>query len=250
MRSLFRRAGQTATFDNFTINNMSGDLVYADPSTSTTNFNGTTANAGTNPLLYATGASTIATFNASASTLTGTIQTVMGATTNVNLTNGTTWNLTGNSTVTNLAVTNSVVTFAPPGSGGAFKTLTVTNYFGSGATIVMNAALGGSGSSADQIIVNGGKATGTTLITVKNVGGAGGAGEHPARHHHQRRDDRAQRLRAHEFADCRRLQVRPQRDGRRLVPGLLADDDAGASAELGRQRRQGAAELGYHQSAC
>ena len=35
-----------ATFDNFTINNLSGDLVFADPSTVTLNFNNTTANAG------------------------------------------------------------------------------------------------------------------------------------------------------------------------------------------------------------
>jgi fibronectin-binding autotransporter adhesin len=172
--SLSGGTNQRATFDNFTINNQSGNLVFADPSVSTVNFNSTTANAGTNPLLYAAGAGTIATFNANTSTLTGTIQTGPGATSNVNLTNGTTWNLTGPSTVTNLSVTNSVVVFAPPGSGSGFKTLTVTNYVGSGANITMNASLGGSNSAADQIIVNGGIATGTTLLTIKNVGGGGG----------------------------------------------------------------------------
>ena len=96
------------------------------------------------------------------------------STSNVNLTNGTTWNLTGPSTVTNLSVTNSVVVFAPPSSGAAFKTLTVTNYVGAGANITLNASLGGSNSSSDQIIVNGGKATGTTLLTIRNVGGLGG----------------------------------------------------------------------------
>jgi hypothetical protein len=105
--------------------------------------------------------------------LTGTIQTGPGAISNVNLTNGTTWNLTGPSTVTNLNVTNSIIVFAPPGSGSGFKTLTVTNYVGTGANITMNAALGGSSSAADQIIVNGGTATGTTLLTIKNVGGSG-----------------------------------------------------------------------------
>ena len=65
--------------------------------------------------------------------------------------------------VSNLSVANSVIVFAPPNSGVGFKTLTVGNYVGSGANIIMNASLGGSGSAADQIIVNGGSATGTTL---------------------------------------------------------------------------------------
>ena len=69
--------------------------------------------------------------------------------------------MTGPSTVTNLAVTNSIVVFAPPSAGGGFKTLTVTNYVGSGANITMNAALGGSTQASDQIVVNGGSATGS-----------------------------------------------------------------------------------------
>jgi autochaperone domain-containing protein len=99
-----------------------------------------------NPLLYVTGAGAVATLNAYGSMLIGTIQTGAGATSNVNLMHGTTWNLTGPSNVTNLSVTNSIIVFAPPGSGSGFKTLTVTNYVGSGANIVMNASLGGSNS--------------------------------------------------------------------------------------------------------
>ena len=164
---------QTATFDNFTIGNLSGDLVFADSSVSTVNFNNTAANAGTNNLLDATAGSAV-TLNASASTLTGVIHTDPTSTSNVRLTNGTTWTMTGSSTVTNLNLTNSVVVFAPPSSGVAFKTLTVTNYVGSGANITLNAALGGPSSSADEIIVNHGSATGLTLLTIKNVGGLGG----------------------------------------------------------------------------
>ena len=162
-----------ATFDNFTINNLSGDLIFADPSVATVNFNTTTANAGFNNLLDAT-AGSIVTLNANASILTGVIRTDPTSTSNVNLTNGTTWTMTGSSTVTNLNVANSFVVFAPPGSGSGFKTLTVNNYVGSGANITMNATLGGSSSAADQIIVNGGSATGTTLLTIKNNGGLGG----------------------------------------------------------------------------
>ena len=165
--------GQSATFDNFTIGNLSGDLVFADPSVATLNLNNTTANAGNNNLLNATADSAI-TLNANASMLTGAIRTDATSTTNVNLANNTTWNLTAASTVTNLSVNHSIIVFAPPGAGGAFKTLTVSNYAGNGANITMNVALSGSNSASDQIIINGGKATGSTLLTVNNVGGVGG----------------------------------------------------------------------------
>ncbi len=171
--SLTGGTGQIARFDSFTINNQSGDLIFADPSVATVNFNTTTANAGANNLLDATAGSMV-TLNANASILTGVIRTDPTSTSNVNLTNGTTWTMTGSSTVTNLNVANSFVVFAPPGSGSGFKTLTVNTYVGSGANITMNATLGGSSSAADQIIVNGGSATGTTLLTIKNSGGLGG----------------------------------------------------------------------------
>ena len=147
---------QTATFDNFTtINNQTGDLIFADPSVATINFNSkTVANAGPNNLLDATNGSDI-TLNASASQLTGAIQTDSTSTTIVNLTNGTNWTMTGSSTVTKLSVANSMVMFALPSEGGGFKTLTVTNYVGSGAAaITLYAALGGSNSPSDKIVVN------------------------------------------------------------------------------------------------
>ena len=171
--SLTGGTNQTATFDNFAIGIHTGDLIFADPSVSTINFNNTTADAGLNNLLNATSGS-IVTLNANASMLTGAIRTDATSISNVNLSNGTTWNLTGPSTVSSLSVANSVIVFAPPSSGVGFKTLTVGNYVGSGANITMNAALGGSNSGSDQIIVNGGSATGTTFLTIKNAGGAGG----------------------------------------------------------------------------
>ena len=200
---------QTATFDNFTIDNLSGDLVFADPSIATVNFNNTTANAGTNPLLYATAGSAI-TLNANASTLTGTIQTGAGATSNVNLTNGTTWNLTGPSTVTNLNVTNSIIVFAPPGSGSGFKTLTVKNYVGSGANIAMNVALGGSNSAGrpdHRQRRQGDRLDAADDQERRRPRRADGGHRHPARHRDQRRHDRVERLRARQHAGGRRLQV-------------------------------------------
>ena len=163
---------QTATFDNLTIANQGGDLIFADPSAATINFSGATANAGTNNLLNATGGSFV-TVNAAASALTGVIRTDSASTSTVNLTNGSSWTMTGSSVVSNLAVANSFVVFAPPGSSAGFKTLTLGNYAGSGGFVTMNATLGGTGSASDQIVINGGKATGSTLLTIRNVGGGG-----------------------------------------------------------------------------
>ena len=111
--------------------------------------------------------------NANASALTGAIQTDSASTSIVNLMNGSVWNLTNSSAVSNLAVANSAIVFAPPGSGVGFKTLTVGNYVGTGANLTMNAALGGSASPSDQLVIKGGSATGSTLLTIHNVGGAG-----------------------------------------------------------------------------
>ena len=161
---------QAATFDNFSIANQTGDLVFADPSVATVNFKGTVANAGSGALLDAVGGSFV-TLNADVSRLTGTVKTDTASSTAINLTGGSTWTMTGSSTVSTLAVTSSVVVFAPPGSGGGFKTLTLGNYVGSGANITMNTALGSG--LGDQIVISGGKATGQTLLTLNNTGGSG-----------------------------------------------------------------------------
>ena len=78
----------------------------------TITFNNSTVDAGTGYLLDATGGSVI-TFNASASTLTGAMAADAVSTSNVNLANGTVWNLTSPSNVTKLAVTNSIIASRP-----------------------------------------------------------------------------------------------------------------------------------------
>jgi hypothetical protein len=154
-----------ATFDNFHITSASGDLIFADPSIATINFTGTTATANGGNLLNATNGSTIA-FNASASTLTGAIQTDATSTTNVSLTNNTNWTMTGSSTLSTLNLTNSSVVFSP---SGGFKTLTVGSLVGgTGANVTLNTQLAGA-QNTDQIIINGGAATGTTALTIKNA---------------------------------------------------------------------------------
>ena len=168
--SLLNGVNQSATFVNYAISNASGDLFFADPTTTTLNFTNTTLNAGAGNLFDATAGSTI-TANVSGSTLTGAVATDATSTTNANLTNNSTLTLTGDSTISNLSLANSALGFSAP-VNGAFKTLTVTNYTGSNAAVTLNAALGPNG-GADQIVVNGGRASGTTTLTVKPVGTSG-----------------------------------------------------------------------------
>ena len=165
-------ANAVATFDNFNIKNLAGDLILADRSTATVNLNNTVANAGAGNLLNATLGSTVA-FNANASTLTGAIQTDATSTTNISLTNGTNWTMSASSTATSLNLANSAIVFSP---SGAFKTLTVGSYFGTGANITLNTALGGpNAGSTDQLIINGGSAAGLTSLTIKNASGTAGS---------------------------------------------------------------------------
>ena len=158
------------SFDHLNIST-AGDVIFADPSSATVNFSNTVASAGTGDLLNATAGSAIA-FKASASTLTGAIQTDATSTTNVALSGGSLWNMTASSTMSSLNVANSAVVFGAPSVGG-FKTLTVGSYFGNGASLTLNTMLGASNSPTDQLIVNGGSASGLTALTIKNAGGAG-----------------------------------------------------------------------------
>ncbi len=165
-------ANAVATFDNFNIASATGDLIFAEPSVATVNFTNTTANASGGNLLNATLGSAVA-LNANASTLTGAIQTDATSTTNVSLTNGTTWTMTGTSAMTGLNVFNSAVVFS---SSGGFKTLTVGSLVGgTGANVTLNTALGAATPATDQIIINGGSATGLTSLTIKNASGNAGA---------------------------------------------------------------------------
>ena len=60
------------------------------------------------------------------------------------------------------------------GGTGVGNTLTVHNYVGQNGIVALNAVLGGDGSTADKLVINGGTATGSTLLKINNVGGQGG----------------------------------------------------------------------------
>ena len=60
------------------------------------------------------------------------------------------------------------------GSGTAPGTvLTMTSYTGAGGTIAMNTFLAGDGSPSDKLVINGGSATGNSILRITNAGGPG-----------------------------------------------------------------------------
>jgi len=60
------------------------------------------------------------------------------------------------------------------GSGTAPRTIfTTTSYIGTGGTIAMNTFLGRDGSPSDRLVINGGSATGSSLLRITNAGGPG-----------------------------------------------------------------------------
>lgn len=92
------------------------------------------------------------------------------ATSNVTLRN-THWTLTGDSAVTTLTNAGSTIQFAP--AAGSFRTLQVANYVGSQGTLALNTYLGADGSPSDRLLVDGGTASGNSLLRIANAGGPG-----------------------------------------------------------------------------
>ncbi|RLL63982.1 autotransporter outer membrane beta-barrel domain-containing protein [Ochrobactrum soli] len=91
-----------------------------------------------------------------------------------------TWNMIASSTVNNTAGSSTenagLIVFAPP-VNGAYKTLTASNFVGgaggAAGTVVLNTYLGGDASPSDQIVIDGGTATGQTGLVINNINGTG-----------------------------------------------------------------------------
>ena len=83
-----------------------------------------------------------------------------------------TWTMTGDSLLKSLSLAGKIDMQAP---AGAFtpKTLTVASLNGQNGTLTMNVQLGGSGSAADRLVVDGGTVTGSTRLAIRNAGGLG-----------------------------------------------------------------------------
>jgi len=84
--------------------------------------------------------------------------------------------MTGNSVVTH-TTNGGTIQFTPPTGDptqpASYKSLTTTSYVGENGRISMNTYLGTDGSPSDKLVVDGGAATGTTLLHVTNTTGPG-----------------------------------------------------------------------------
>ena len=101
-------------------------------------------------------------------TLTGSIDPA-----NVSIDAASTWNMTTNSTVDTLTLAG-LVNFAAPATPAAIgRTLTMNNLVGQGGTVSLYTVLGNDSSKTDQLILNGGSASGTTSLLIHNEGGTG-----------------------------------------------------------------------------
>jgi outer membrane autotransporter protein len=116
-------------------------------------------------------------------TLTGDVDDTGGTIINadINLANATDlWNVTGNTIIIGTLTNGGTINFpAPTGNPtlqSSYVTLTTTNYTvppGAGGTIGLHTFLGADNSPSNQLIINGGTATGNTSLQVTNVGGPG-----------------------------------------------------------------------------
>lgn len=179
-------ASQGATFNiiGSTINSETA-MVGVGPGINTINLTNSTATAipGTLPDPFIQGAALqvfgggTTTLNADASQITGTMLTDSVSTSTVDLSNGTVWNMTGNSNVTNLTNSASTINFTPPVTDptalASYKTLTVTNYVGANGTIRLNTLLAADSSPSDRLIISGGTASGVTFLNITNTVGLG-----------------------------------------------------------------------------
>ncbi|WP_240780380.1 autotransporter outer membrane beta-barrel domain-containing protein [Serratia proteamaculans] len=98
---------------------------------------------------------------------TGTMQNVS----NMTLSSGTAWNLTGTSSITGNLVNDGTVSLAHGTTPG--NVLTVNgNYTGNNGNLLFNTALGDDKSATDKLLIKG-NAAGTTNVSVTNAGGTG-----------------------------------------------------------------------------
>lgn len=163
---------------------LTGDIIV-DPSTLSYNL-GNSRWAGN---LVLTGPGNTASANLAASQWTGNLLADAGNTANVGLALGSLWtglarnatdvaidgssgwNITGDSNATGTVTNAGLIQFlARP---GAYSTLTAGSYTGNNGRIGFNTHLGADNSPTNLLVINGGRAGGTTSVLVSNTGGPG-----------------------------------------------------------------------------
>ncbi|WP_054312220.1 autotransporter outer membrane beta-barrel domain-containing protein [Mesorhizobium sp. 1M-11] len=92
-------------------------------------------------------------------------------TTDVAIDGSSAWNVTGDSNATGTVTNAGLIQFlARP---GAYSTLTVGNYAGNNGSIGFNTYLGADNSPSNLLVIDGGRASGTSSVLVDNAGGPG-----------------------------------------------------------------------------
>lgn len=84
-----------------------------------------------------------------------------------------TWNITANSVVNKLSNAGTIGFTAPPLPMSQPRTLTVDKLNGLGGSIGLYTVLGDSGSLTDRVVIDGGTATGISVLHIHNAGGLG-----------------------------------------------------------------------------
>ncbi|MEC5400041.1 autotransporter outer membrane beta-barrel domain-containing protein [Uliginosibacterium sp. H1] len=113
-----------------------------------------------------------ATVNLSRSVVTGAARTEAGSHSDVALRDTSLWHMTADSTLGTLRNQQSLIDFSAP-AGGRYKQLRVENYEGDNGTVALNTYLYTDNSPSDQVVIDGGKASGSTNLLVRNAAGPG-----------------------------------------------------------------------------
>ena len=169
--------GGDATVTVTILTSPNGASIAAQGGTSNVNLVGALAVANNGQWLNVSGGSTLTLAATNGSTVQGVALTDAGSTSDVTLRTGSLWTMTGNSNVTNLTHASSVIQFTPPVGDPtllpSYKTLTAVNYVGRSGTLGLNTYLGADGSPSDRLVINGGTATGNSMLNIANTTGAG-----------------------------------------------------------------------------
>ncbi|OLL27486.1 autotransporter outer membrane beta-barrel domain-containing protein [Burkholderia sp. SRS-W-2-2016] len=191
--TLANGAASAVTVTGGSVASSSGPAFLADGANAALTVQGGAAvSAGNGTLLSLVNGSNV-TMTAAGENLTGDIVSDATSSGNVLLTNQTTltgriataaltldatsnWNVSANSTLSNLVNAGTVAFVAPsgdPAAASSYKTVSTASYVGNGGTLALNTYLGADDSPTDQLIVNGGAASGTSALKITNTGGPG-----------------------------------------------------------------------------
>ncbi|MFY3152431.1 autotransporter outer membrane beta-barrel domain-containing protein [Achromobacter xylosoxidans] len=174
-------AVNTAEFSNVTLASAQSESIAASGGVTNLRFDRSDATANNGRWLNVTstvpGNPTTLNLSADASRVQGAAAKDAASVSNISFSGGSTWILTGDSSATSLTNNASQILFSAsqgtPSSNASYKTLTLSNYSGTGGSIALNTFLAGDGAPSDRVVIDGGSATGSTALRIANSGGGG-----------------------------------------------------------------------------